>query len=179
MPTNFINEIENHRKEKDLFFKNHNQSPLPIKERQKFNGLLYFPVDQNLRFITLLKEHEQKTTVHVEDSKGSKQTFLRWGEFTFPMNNSTYKLQAYKNHPSDTNLWVPFRDKTNNTETYAAGRYIDLTKESDTIYHKWILDFNLAYNPFCAYNENYVCPFIPPENWLKIPIRAGEKTYKK
>ena len=176
MPTEYINEIENHRKEKDMFFKNHNQSPLPTKERRRFNGLLYFPVDQNLRFIIPLKEHEQKTTVQVEDSNGSIQIFLRWGEFAFPTNNSTFTLQAYKNHPSDTNIWVPFRDKTNNIETYGAGRYIDLAKETDTIDHEWILDFNLAYNPFCAYNENYVCPFIPPENWLNVPIRAGEKT---
>lgn len=77
-------------------------------------------------------------------------------------------------------LFIPFRDKTNGIETYGAGRYIDLYYERDrTKDGKRILDFNKAYNPWCAYNENYACPFVPPENWLDVPIRAGEKAYQK
>jgi hypothetical protein len=171
-------EIEQQRKEKDWFFKNHLQSPLSPEQKKSFKGLSYFPINEELRFIIPLHIHSDKKTIKVEDSKGGIQTYLRWGEFKFMINDSTYTLQAYKNHPSDPNLWVPFRDETNNKETYGAGRYLDLTEGSDTIDDRWILDFNLAYNPFCAYSENYVCPFIPPENWLEIPINAGEKAYK-
>jgi uncharacterized protein (DUF1684 family) len=75
-------------------------------------------------------------------------------------------------------LFVPFRDKTNGKETYSAGRYIDLDSDKDcTPDEKWIVDFNRAYNPWCVYSKEYTCPFIPPENWLEIPVKAGEKDY--
>ena len=69
---------------------------------------------------------------------------------------------------------------TSGKETYGAGRYLDLEADKDlTEEGKWILDFNKAYNPWCAYSEDYACTFTPPENWLKVPIYAGEKNYKK
>jgi uncharacterized protein (DUF1684 family) len=173
----YNNEIIEQRKGKDWFFKNHEHSPLYQSQKKTFSGLSYYPIDSKLRFILPLKEHDEKQTIRVEDSKGGIQTYMRWGEFSFNINGETYTLQAYKNHPSDNNLWVPFKDETNNKETYGAGRYIDLTEGTDTIDDQYILDFNLAYNPFCAYNKDYVCPFIPPENWLKIPITAGEKAF--
>jgi uncharacterized protein len=174
---NYVTELEEQRKEKDWFFKKHPQAPLTPEQQESFTRLSYFPVNEDLRFLLPLTVHEEKKTIQVEDSKGGVQTFLRWGAFTFTVDGSTYTLQAYKHHPSDNNLWVPFRDETNNKETYGAGRYLDLTEGADTIDGQWVLDFNLAYNPFCAYSEDYVCPFIPPENWLKTSIRAGEKAY--
>lgn len=88
-------------------------------------------------------------------------------------------LQAYKSDYLQESLFIPFRDITNGKETYSAGRYIDLDSVKHTIDKgKWILDFNRAYNPFCAYNSAYSCPFVPPENWLKVAIQAGEKKYK-
>ena len=73
---------------------------------------------------------------------------------------------------------MPFRDATSGKESYGAGRYLDLEAETDrTADGLWILDFNEAYNPWCAYSKNYVCPFTPPENWLTVPVRAGEKQY--
>lgn len=85
-------------------------------------------------------------------------------------------LQAYKREKNEEDLWLPFKDQTNGKETYGAGRYIDLSGINE-MEGKWIVDFNQAYNPFCAYSENYVCPFIPPENWLNIEIKAGEKDF--
>ena len=107
-----------------------------------------------------------------------QREYIRWGEFRFEIDGKKCKLQAYKDSPDDTRLFVPFRDRTNGEETYGAGRYIDLHEEADkTPDGKWILDFNKAYNPWCAYNSNYACPFVPPENWLDIPIYAGEKKF--
>jgi len=75
-------------------------------------------------------------------------------------------------------LFVPFKDATSGKETYGAGRYLDLEPGRDrTQGEKWILDFNQAYNPWCAYSEAYNCPFVPTENWLEAPIYAGEKDY--
>jgi len=76
-------------------------------------------------------------------------------------------------------LFVPFRDATSGKETYGAGRYIDLEPEERLNNEgKWVLDLNKAYNPWCAYSDAYICPLVPTENWLKVPVRAGEKDYK-
>ena len=75
-------------------------------------------------------------------------------------------------------LFIPFRDQTGGKETYGAGRYIDIDPDKHiNADGKWILDFNVAYNPWCAYSESYTCPIVPTENWLKVPINAGEKNY--
>jgi hypothetical protein len=89
-------------------------------------------------------------------------------------------LQVYKTISYEDILFVPFRDLTSGKETYGAGRYLDLKAGKDqTPTGKWLLDFNKAYNPWCAYSEDYACPLTPPENWLNVPIYAGEKDYKK
>jgi len=108
----------------------------------------------------------------------NEQDFLRWGEFQFRISGQEQILQAYKNNPIEDRLFIPFKDETSGKETYSAGRYIDLEPERDrTPEGRWILDFNKAYNPWCVYSEAYTCPFVPLENWLKVPIRAGEKNY--
>jgi len=103
---------------------------------------------------------------------------LRWGEFRFKIGDKACTLQAYKSDPNEERLFVPFRDETSGKETYGAGRYLDLDDEHHcTTDGKWILDFNCAYNPWCAYSDAYACPFVDPENWLKVAVRAGEKKY--
>ena len=171
--------IELERREKDLFFATHWQSPIPMKDRMKFRGLSYFPPNPDYRFELELHEHKDKKILKIQDTTGNLREFIRWGEFRFKIDNKDCVLQAYKNEPYDKNLFVPFRDTTNGRETYEAGRYIDLDYERDrTPDGKWILDFNKAYNPWCAYNEHYSCPLVPIENWLKVPILAGEKKYQ-
>jgi len=116
----------------------------------------------------------------IEDTGGNKREFLRWGEFRFRIAGKDCTLQAYKSDPEEERLFIPFRDTTNGKETYGAERYLELEpRKHYTAEGKWILDFNRAYNPWCAYNKDYVCPFVPPENWLRVPVRAGEKTTLK
>ena len=170
--------IEGEREEKDSFFKTHPQSPIPTEEKDNFNGLNYYQVKLKLKFILKLYEHKDKNKTGVNDNTGKKQAFLRWGEFRFKIDGKQVILQAYKNNHNDERLWVPFKDETNKDETYGAGRYIDLEPPQCMEGDNWILDFNLAYNPFCAYSSYYVCPFIPPENWILVKIEAGEKKYK-
>ncbi|MBN2042990.1 MAG: DUF1684 domain-containing protein [Candidatus Aenigmarchaeota archaeon] len=169
-------QIETERAEKDRFFKFHPQSPLPLTKRAAFTGLAYYPVNAGLRFELELHEHNEKRRIEIQDSKGGAREFIRWGEFRFEINGKEYTLQVYKSGQGEETFWVPFKDKTSGKETYGAGRYIDLEPSRHKISkEKWILDFNQAYNPFCAYSEDYVCPFIPPENWLESEIKAGEK----
>ncbi|MBN1522051.1 MAG: DUF1684 domain-containing protein [Candidatus Aureabacteria bacterium] len=170
--------IEMEREEKDAFFKTPFHSPLSFNECQAFKGLNYYPPDWKYRFELKLQEHEIKKTIKIEDTKGSERDFLRWGEFIFRIEDMDCQLQAYKSLPEDERLFVPFRDDTSGKETYGAGRYLDLeTGRHQTLEGIWIVDFNDAYNPWCAYSDDYACPFTPPENWLKVPIYAGEKTF--
>lgn len=175
----FKKQIEREREQKDKYFKSHPRSPIPPSERKDFDGLNYYPVKPELRFELKLHEHKEKKKIKVSDSHGGKQEYLRWGEFRFKIDGDEVVLQVYKSDSGEKRLWVPFKDETNGEETYGAGRYIDLEPSRHKKDGKWILDLNQAYNPSCAYNEKYVCPFIPTENWLKVKMEAGEKKFKK
>ena len=171
-------QLERERKEKDSFFAGYWDSPIPPEDRLNFTGLAYYPPNPEYRFELELHEHPQKETIKMNYTKGDEGTFIRWGEFHFEIGGQKQTLQVYKSDPNEQGLFVPFRDATSGKETYPAGRYIDLDPERDlTPEGKWVLDFNRAYNPWCAYSEHYTCPLVPPENWLRVPIYAGEKDY--
>lgn len=178
VPDDYTDRIERERAEKDEFLAEHPRSPLPHEARHDFDGLDYYPPDPDLRFELELHEHDDKEEMEIATTTGGTQDYLRWGEFRFEVDGEECALQAYKGDPDEDRLWVPFRDGTSGEETYGAGRYIDLEAEDRTDEGTWILDFNRAYNPFCAYSEAYECPFIPTENWLDVPVRAGEKDFE-
>jgi uncharacterized protein (DUF1684 family) len=171
-------DLERERGRKDVFFADHWQSPIPPEDRRRFKGLDYFPPDAAYRFELELNEYEEKRVVGMAYTKGKEQGFLRWGEFRFKVGDKEQAIQAYKRDPEEERLFILFRDATSGKETYGAGRYLDLEPERDqTAEGNWILDFNKAYNPWCVYSEMYTCPLVPPENWLEVPIYAGEKNY--
>jgi len=171
--------IEKERKIKDRFFRSrYPGSPIPFEERAEFKGLNYFPPDPVYRFELELHEHEEKKLVKIAYTKGREQDFLRWGEFRFKFGNKEQAIQAYKSATEKERLFIPFSDATSGQETYGGGRYLDLEPDKDqTADGKWILDFNRAYNPWCVYSKDYTCPIVPSENWLEVPIKAGEKKY--
>ncbi|MHA1920097.1 MAG: hypothetical protein DRH89_01290 [Candidatus Cloacimonadota bacterium] len=174
----YNDQIELGRKQKDDFFKEHFQSPIPQEERNVFTKLNYFEVNIDYRFELELEEFAHKEKVKIEDTGGNLRDFLKWGKFSFEINGQTCILNAYKSDETETRLFIPFKDATSDKETYGAGRYIDLEERKDKMGSKWILDFNFATNPWCAYSNNYVCPLIPFENILKVGVKAGEKNYK-
>lgn len=172
--------IEKEREQKERYFASNPRSPIPPEDLSDFSeiGLDHYPPEPELRFELELREHEEKESIEVDTTGDGTQEYLRWGEFRFEVDGEQCELQAYKSDPEEGRLWVPFRDETNGEETYGAGRYLDLELERHrTEDGKWILDFNKAYNPWCAYSEDYTCPLIPPENWLDVGIEAGEKKY--
>ncbi len=170
-------ELERERIGKDAFFKGF-QSPVSFTDQEKFKGLDYYPPDPEYRFELAILEHPEKKNIQIEDTKGNIRDFIRWGEFQFEIKGQNCVLQAYKGDISDDRFFVPFRDLTTGKETYGAGRYIDLQPyEHKTEQGTWILDFNKSYNPWCAYSQDYACPFVPPENWLKVEVRAGERNF--
>ena len=113
----------------------------------------------------------------VVTSKGTEQAYMKHGTFTFQLQGMTLRLAVYKSaeDPFARSLFIPFSDETSGAETYNAGRYLDLEEQGGDDYQ---LDFNLAYNPYCAYNDQYTCPIPPRENKLPVKILAGEKNYK-
>jgi uncharacterized protein (DUF1684 family) len=177
MRTQFQQEVLSLRADKDSYFRNDMDSPIPLNERRSFKGLKYFPPDQGYRVTSKLERFDLPKQIMITTSTGTRQAYLRYGAFTFEIEGRSLKLIVYKSteDPYARSLFVPFSDETSGRETYAAGRYLDIEEQGGDNYE---LDFNLAYNPYCAYSEEYTCPIPPVENRLPVKILAGEKNYK-
>ena len=174
LPASFyIDTIEADRVEKDRFFRTSPYSP--IEDRANFTELNYYPPDPALRLELTLQEAEQVEELTIQTSTDDQQTYYRIGTVEFEIGGEAATLAIYKS-PHHDDLFLPFRDATSGQETYGAGRYLEPAELGDG---QLLVDFNLAYNPYCAYSEQYSCPLPPLENWLKVPIRAGEKGYKQ
>jgi len=172
-------EVELERRQKNRFFALHPQSPLSEDDQLQFAGLDYFPADPKYRFEVELERHENAEVISIEDTTGGTREMTRAGEFRFEVDGVACTLQAYRSDPLEERLFVPFRDRSNGEETYPAGRHLDLEPDrSLTDDGSWIVDLNRAYNPWCAYSEAYACPFVLPENWLKVRIAAGERAFR-
>lgn len=168
----YIAAVESMRKDKDHAFRHDPYSPIP--DREGFPGLAYYPVDPAYRIPARLQRHATPRALVMQTSDGAQRHYLNVGEFVVPLPGGEARLQAYA-HEGTNSLFVPFRDPTSGKETYGPGRYMDLQPEGPQ--DAYVVDFNLAYNPLCAYNEVYSCPLPPAENWLKLPIPAGERAY--
>jgi uncharacterized protein (DUF1684 family) len=174
-------EVETLRREKDRFFMESPHSPVPPEERARFTGLKYYPYTPQFVFQVRLKDLESPEEVVMSTSVGGEEVlYHKVGYFEFEVDDMIQRLYVYRSaheheegHPT---LFIPFRDATSGRETYGAGRYLEVEVNPSGEY---ILDFNLAYNPYCAYSEAYICPLPPPDNWLRVEIRAGEKNYKE
>ena len=163
-------ELEDLRREKDEAFRHDPGSPIPSGERRSFKGLRYFPPDPRYRLEARLVLGPRED-LNIPRSAGDVVLYTRLGHFVLDFPAGPGKLALYE---SDGHAFLPFRDKTSGHETYGAGRYLEVVELGGG---RFLLDFNQAYNPFCAYNEAYSCPFPPPENWLQVPVEAGEKAY--
>ncbi|MEF8818279.1 MAG: DUF1684 domain-containing protein [Haloferacaceae archaeon] len=166
--------IERGRAEKDAYLADHPQSPLPPDERASFDGLAYYEPDPDYRYVLELHEHDDPERITVETTTGGSDEYLGVGRFRFDLHGAERTLVAYRRPDGDQNLWLPFRDATSGETTYDAGRYLDLDAERDREGERWVVDFNEAYSPFCAYSDAYECPLVPPTNWLEASVEAGE-----
>jgi hypothetical protein len=166
-----MTELEAFRAEKDEFFGSHLQSPLTREQKRDFRGLNYFPENEALRFEAQVQEFPVKEGFDMQTSTGGVQHYERYGKFAFSVDGETVELTIYR---SEHGYFLPFVDSLAGSETYPAGRYLEPEPLPGG---RFFIDFNLAYNPYCAYNEMWSCPITPPENRLKAPIRAGEKLF--
>ena len=162
------------RAEKDGFFRTSLDSPFH-GDIESFHTLNYFDPDPSSRCEAKLQRFAEPNSIMLATSKGTRQLFNRVGYFDLNIAGAQVRITTYQSAGrDDPNLFLPFRDGTSGKESYGAARYLDLEVEHNDEY---VVDFNYAYNPYCAYSEDYVCPLPPQENWLKVQIRAGEKNY--
>ncbi len=159
------------RKMKDDFFANDGQSPLTPGQKKSFKGLKYFPANPELNLEVDVEEYPDKQEIRMQTTTGEVQIYERYGKFSFMIDDQVAELTIYR---SEDGFFLPFVDSLASRETYPAGRYLEPEPLGRNRFH---IDFNLAYNPYCAYNEYWSCPLTPFENHLKVPIRAGEKQF--
>lgn len=171
------------REGRDKAFRDKDESPLKEEDFSAFKGLNYFPEDKKFRVTASFRRTSGKKYFRMPTSTGESKKFVKYGVLTFKLNGKWRTLSVYqaeakllKEFPEYADLlFVPFRDLTSGGETYGGGRYIDIKTPAK---NKAILDFNLAYNPNCAYgSDGYSCPIPPKENFLRVKISAGERTF--
>lgn len=155
-------------------------SPLTDEDRENFEGLDFFSIDSNYRVKAKFIRTKGEKPFRMPTSTDRKPVYEKYGEAHFTLNGKKHVLNIYQSHDLrkipeyEKQLFLPFNDHTNGFETYGGGRYLDLEiPESNTL----IIDFNKAYNPYCAYNYKYSCPIPPEENKLSTEIKAGVKAF--
>jgi uncharacterized protein len=177
----YAEELAEFRKSKDEFFASSPQSPIPHEERHGgFAGLRYYPPDVAYRVEAEVVPFEKPDVVQLATSTGEIRAQLRYAELRFRLGDRDLKLIGFaepdEHHTHE--LFVPFRDATSGRETYGAGRYLEIEAEHGPSGETAVVDFNLAYNPYCAYSPYYSCPVPPAENTLPVAITAGERNYE-
>ncbi len=160
------------------FYLDSTTTPLSRAERKEFEGIHHFPIDPKYRVTATLEKFDQKDTIIFSTSSGKKKRYIKYAKANFKLNEKKHVLVLYRmadiKKPEFAKLlFLPFTDLTSNTETYGGGRYLDLEiTDANTL----ILDFNLCYQPYCAYSHNgWSCPIPPQENFVNTKILAGVK----
>lgn len=176
-PKDYIASVQKDREQKDEFMRTAPDSPFAGKT-SSFHGLNYYPVDPGFKIKAQLTPIDNKNVMTLATTDGSVAHYLQYGYATFDrdgFNNKLLILEVMDDGPHKGDLFLAFGDATSGNDTYGAGRYLDIKKvpAATTI----VLDFNKAYNPYCAYSNGFSCPLPPRENLLQIPIQAGEKDY--
>ena len=159
--------IEKQRNEKDNYLKTNASSPLTFENKSNFNGLNYCPIDS--QYLT------KAFFIGIKDTTNCPPNLIPKGKLKFKLFESEFYLTVYQlGEKLNGRLFIPFLDLTNGAETYGGGRFIDAILEMNNIVY---LDFNYSYNPYCAYNHNFICPIPPHQNKLPLKILAVQKNF--
>jgi uncharacterized protein (DUF1684 family) len=170
----YVQQLQAARAAKDADFRNASDSPITRDKVDQLLPLSYFPPDPDYVVPASLKLSPQREVIDMPTSTGEIRKEERVGVLEFNLKGKPLTLAAFRDTDSKdmSRLFVPFRDLTSGTETYQAGRYLDLDRTPTGIYN---VDFNRAYHPYCYYNSKFDCPYPPGENRLPVPVRAGER----
>ena len=169
----YVRRLQAERSTKDASLAKAGNSPIPVADRGKILPLKYFPPDPSYVIPAAFAPASTRTPVKTPTSTGKIRDMEIVGRLEFTIEGKSLSLVALTepDTPPDR-LFIPFSDLTSGTETYSAGRYLEIERSKTGIY---MVDFNRAFNPYCAYNHDYDCPYPPKENRLPLPIRAGER----
>jgi len=170
----YIEELSAARAVKDTAFREGPDSPIPAEKRDAILPLPYYPIDPNYAVPAVLRLAEERPVFEMLTSSGEPRRMQLVGVLEFTLHGETRSLGAFVEDGANqvTRLFVPFADQTTGKDTYSAGRYLDIYSTTTGYY---TIDFNAAYNPYCAYNATFECPFPPSSNRLATEVRAGEK----
>ena len=170
----YVSALSAARADKDQQFRESSESPVPPDKRDALLPLRYFAVDPTYNVPAALTLADRRPVYEIPTSTGTLRRMQLVGTLEFTLGGQAHTLGAFVPDGTQeiTELFIPFADATTGTATYSAGRYLDL---HPTVTGFYMIDFNRAYNPYCAYNLSYECPFPPPSNRLKIAIQAGER----
>lgn len=173
----YIERIAEERKTRDGYMVS-SSSPLTEEDRRNFTSLKYYPVNEEYKILARFTQIQRKQPIFIPTTTGESKKYIPYGYAEFELNGQPQKLLLYQdweeNNPNKLSLM--FADDTSGDTTYGGGRYIDVPKSSTNAI---IIDFNMAYNPFCHFNDEYSCPIPPRENLMTVAIEAGEKLYKE
>jgi len=175
---NYISSIQKMRVEKDDYMKNDPNSPFNYDSNAVFNPLKYFNVDPSFVFKSKLYEYEKKDTVEIFGTLGEARKTIIFGYVKFNYDEKDYKINVYRGQTKKGDIYhsIWFTDKTTNDETYGVGRYLDFELNSDENFI-YTIDFNLVYNPYCAYSAKYSCAIPTKKDYINLEIKAGEKKF--
>ncbi|WP_291777256.1 DUF1684 domain-containing protein [Cecembia sp.] len=174
----YVENIQKERERQFRFLKFNLDSPLEDHQKSELTSLSFYPIDMSYRIRAKMVPAEDRRMLEIPMTDGTVEKYLKHSYAEFQLNGQPLRLlllQAAK-ESDKRNFFLAFADDTSGEETYGGGRYINLRQDGK---NSITIDFNMAYNPYCAYNPDYACPLPPRENVLEIPIRAGEKDYKK
>jgi uncharacterized protein (DUF1684 family) len=168
--------LSGYRHRRDHFFAEHPYSPLTDEQRSRFQGLDYFPEREDLALVLPLDESDADIGEEIDlpTTDGKVKVFNRAGRIRFDVDGEGVTLTVLRD-ADQGGLFIPFRDASAGSETYAFGRYLEPQNRPDGTLD---IDFNYAYNPFCAYGEAWSCPIPPEENQLAVTIPAGERAFR-
>lgn len=170
-----MSDLAGFRKMKDDFYREHFQSPLSADQKKNFTGLSYFPENEDLRFVLELERYANPEPIQMQTSKGDVRDYFRVGQIRFPVQDAESVLQVYESLDNMGEYFIPFIDATASHETYGGGRYLEPEAVGPD---RLLVDFNMAYNPYCVYDyTRWSCPIPPAENKLTVRIEAGEKNF--
>ena len=176
-PQVYVREIESFRMTKNRALRDHD-SPLLPSDLSRFNGLEYFNPDPRYKVKAKLERYKTRQLIEMASTTGGKLRYFRIGRVSFELNDKLVDLDVFQSEDltEDARLFLPFTDETNGEESYEGGRYLnlDFSNQSDVL----TIDFNLSYNPYCAYNSSFTCPVPPAENHIPIRVAAGEKKFR-
>ncbi|MCH7403478.1 DUF1684 domain-containing protein [Belliella kenyensis] len=174
----YFESIERERDKQFKFLRYSPESPLDEEQKKVLNTLTFYPIDAAYRVRAKLEPVEDRKMIEIPMTDGSIEKYIKHSYAVFDLQGKSVKLLLLqsKNESDMRNFFLAFADETSGVETYGGGRYLNLRQDGK---NSILIDFNLAYNPYCAYNPDFACPLPPKENIMDLAIKVGEKDYVK